>query len=569
MTNKYLDYLDSIPIKELKSALKDPNVKVEDPTRKIISDRKQQLLSSVLMDEEIIRAEKMSRSYIEFIKGCWHILEPEEDFVSGWHIESLCDLMECVSNGDIQNVIINVPPRTSKSRIANAMFVPWLWTRKPGMRVISASHGYDLSTKFSRESRMILTSDWFQVRWGARFKLIGATDNEIRNDMNGMRKITSTGGSITGTGGHILIADDLLDAKNAYSDIEREKANQWYMNVFSNRIDGDPTKGRRIVIMQRLHDMDLTGKLLDLGNYQHVCLPMEYDPNRKSRVFFRDRDTGRKKLLFEDVRTQKGQLLHPERWPHSILEAERNKGSFYWASQYQQDPVPEGGGLVKLDWFTKNTYDIAPIEMAAKCSKLIQSWDLTFKDTGGSETKGGADYVVGQVWGQRGSDIFLIDQVRDRMDFPRVIEEIKKLTAKWPRTQEKLIEDKANGPAVISTLKNKIQGLLPVSPDGDKTERLAAVSWMIEAGNVHVPNPEVYKWVDEFIQEVIRFPAAAYDDQVDGMSQALLRLQLIPMFTEFAPHGVGKAARFEKDWSVGRNTFGTATQSPWHKNWSA
>jgi len=149
--------------------------------------------------------------------------------------------------------------------------------------------------------------------------------------------------------------------------------------------------------------------------------------------------------------------------------------------------------------------------------EVIQSWDMAFKDT---KT---ADFVVGQVWGRKGADKYLLDQVRDRMDFPATVQAVRSLSAKWPQARNKLVEDKANGPAVIATLKNEIPGLIAVNPEGGKVVRAQAASPDIEAGNVYLPDPSVAPWVHDFIEECAAFPNGANDDQVDAMTQALIR----------------------------------------------
>jgi predicted phage terminase large subunit-like protein len=176
---------------------------------------------------------------------------------------------------------------------------------------------------------------------------------------------------------------------------------------------------------------------------------------------------------------------------------------------YQQRPIPEEGNVIPLDWI--KTYDVPP----DKFDRMIQSWDAAFKDVSTSS------YVVGQVWGKKGSGFYLIDQVRDRMDFVRTLAAIRALSEKHPLARGKLIEDKANGPAIISTLKGEVPGIIPVLPHGSKEARLQAMAPLFQAGNVFVPTARRAPWVSEWIDEVTNFPGADHDDQVDACSQAL------------------------------------------------
>jgi predicted phage terminase large subunit-like protein len=218
--------------------------------------------------------------------------------------------------------------------------------------------------------------------------------------------------------------------------------------------------------------------------------------------------------LADDWR-EPGEALCPERYDHAALtKLQRRVGSYYWAALYQQRPAPLEGGMLKRGWW--KYYTIRPD--IGLFDRVIQSWDMSFKDTDGS------DYVVGQVWGRLGARAYLLDQVRDRMDFPTTCEALKQLTATWPQARLKLVEDKANGPAVIAALQHTIPGMVPVEPDGGKVARAAGASPLIEAGNVYLPNPSIAPWVGDLVGECSSFPNGAHDDQVDALTQALNRL---------------------------------------------
>jgi predicted phage terminase large subunit-like protein len=220
-----------------------------------------------------------------------------------------------------------------------------------------------------------------------------------------------------------------------------------------------------------------------------------------------------------------GQPLNPEREGLTELAAmKRDLGTYGWNGQYQQDPTPPTGAVINIGWwrFWKRKGPTEPgrsIILPSRFDEILQSWDMTFKE------KSDTDFVVGQVWGRRGSDKFLLDQIRGRMNFPSTITAIRAMTAKWPRARLKLVEDKANGPAIIDTLRGQIPGLVAVNPMGDKVARAYAVSPDIEAGDVYIPDPSECPWVGDFLSEWTKFPKGDNDDQVDAGTQALKRLQ--------------------------------------------
>lgn len=251
-----------------------------------------------------------------------------------------------------------------------------------------------------------------------------------------------------------------------------------------------------IVIMQRLHERDTSGIILanDLG-YEHLMLPMRFESNRRCVT----------SIGFRDPRTRDGELLFPERFgEQQVREMERTMGSYACAGQLQQRPVPRGGGLFKLDWIQHWTAESLPKSF----EKIVISWDMTFKKSDSS------DYVVGQVWAREGANFYLLDQVRDRWDFVQTRAAFQSLAEKWPKAHRKLVEDKANGPAIISELKNKVAGIIPITPKESKEARAASVTTLWEAHNVFLPPPDLYPWVkNTFLPELLAFPAGAHDDQ--------------------------------------------------------
>jgi len=472
-----------------------------------------------------VERELATRRFREFVGQAWRIVEPSTEFVPGFHIDAICDHLEAVTRGDIRNLLINVPPRHMKSLLVSVLWPAWEWILHPERRWLFSSYGAHLSMRDSVNCRRLIESPWYRARWGHVFSLTEDQNAKMRFDNNrsGYRLSTSVGGSVTGEGGDRIVCDDPHKVDEVASDTLRKAAIDWWDIAMSTRVN-DPKTSAMVVVMQRCHQQDLSGHLLEKGNWEHLCLPAEYEGPGRVTV-----------IGFSDPRTEPGELLWPERFgPKEIAELKINLGSYAAAGQLQQRPSPAAGGIIKRPWFKfwqPPGANLPPIIVrfpdgtersivAAEIGKVeeqAQSWDCSFKDLVTS------DYVVGQVWGRLGAAFLLLDQVRERMDCPATVRAVRELSRKWPSCSAKLIEDKANGSAVIQMLSREIPGILPVNPSGGKIARASGVSPLIEAGNVFLPHPHMFPWVDGFIEECAAFPNGAHDDQVDAMTQLLLR----------------------------------------------
>lgn len=443
-------------------------------------------------------------SLLEFARQAWHVVEPSTPFVAGWHIDAICEHLEAVTRGEIRNLVINMPPRHMKSMLVSVFWPTWEWATRPERRWLFASYAQSLSTRDSLKCRRIIESPWYQRNWGRVYGL--TTDQNVKqrfdNTATGYRIAASVGSAITGEGADRLVSDDPHSVREAESEAVRERTLSWWDEVMSTR-GNDPRTATRVIVMQRVHESDLSGHVLAQGGYEHLCLPAEYEPRASI-------ETG---IGWRDPRTVEGELLWPERFgPDELADLKVRLGSYAAAGQLQQRPSPAEGGRVKRGWWQR--YTVPP----ARFDEVIQSWDMAFKDLKTS------DFVVGQVWGRVGAECYLLDQIRGRLDFPATVQAVRDLKAKWPATGALLVEDKANGTAVIATLKSKVPGLIAVNPEGGKQSRIAAVAPFIEAGNVRIPEPERAPWVGDYVEEHAQFPNGAHDDQVDATSQALLRL---------------------------------------------
>ena len=441
----------------------------------------------------------------EFIKRSWEVLEPTTPLKWNWHHELMCEYLTATTTGQIKRLIINVPPRSAKSTIGTICFPSWIWTREPDTRFLCGSYAESLARKHSIMRRDLIVSQWYQNHWGNTFQLRDDqnTKSDYMNSKSGIMRSASMLGSVTGEGGSYILIDDPQNPKQAFSDADREASLNAFDQAWSTRLN-DKKTGRIIVIMQRLHQNDLTGHLLAKNaGYEHLCLPAEAEEHER-RVF---------PVSGRVVEREAGELLHQSReGAYEIAQLKTDLGSHSFAGQYQQRPSALEGSIIKRSWL--KFYKQLP-----KMTEKIQSWDLTFKD--GQQS----DFVVGQVWGSVGSDKYLIDQTRARMDFPTTIQAIRQLTYKHPDTYTKVIEDKANGSAAIATLTRELSGIVPFNPKTSKEARLQAVSPDFEAGNIYLPDPSIAPWVKDFIEELCSFPNAGHDDQVDAMTMALLRFR--------------------------------------------
>lgn len=466
----------------------------------------------------------------EFFRQAWEVIEPSTPFEPNWHIDVECDHAQAVTQGKIQNLIVNQPPRTLKSTIWAVAWPAWEWGphNHPETRWVFSSYASNLAVRDSVACRRLIESTWYQKRWGARFSLSGDQNvkSHFETNKGGRRFSTSIDSRTTGWGGARVICDDPNGANEG--DAVRKFANDWWDQTMSSRLD-DKRIGARVIIQQRIHEDDLSGHLLAKGGYEHLCIRMEWEGPQKPTI-----------LGWQDPRTKRGELLYsgetPRIGPVQVSELKRDLGSYAFAGQYQQRPSPAEGGILKRYWFRYWNYPgqpLPPITVRNKKGEYEEvasvplptldeealSFDCSFKalDT--------SDFVAGGHWGRRGADKFLLTQTCARLTFTETLTAVETMAANAPRATLKLIEDKANGTAVIDVLKSKITGIVAVNPQGGKMARAQAVSPQVEAGNVYLPHPLIAPWVDSFLDECAAFPNASHDDQVDQMSQVLTRWQ--------------------------------------------
>lgn len=488
------------------------------------------MISPPLLEREIIRRGGLH----EFVRRAWPLLESAQ-FQDNWHIGIICEVLEAVSAGEIKRLVVNQPPGTMKSRLIAAFWPAWEWTLRPETRWIYATYEASLAHRDAKAHREMVADPWYQAIW-PEVRIPTKASKKVtlfENNHKGWRFSTSPNGGGTGRHCHHQVVDDPIKPKDTQgsSDTTRkviDKCTAWWDGTMSSR-QADPAKGMsRTIVMQRLHDADLAGVVLEREHsvepYVHLMLPMRYEPKRKFSI---STPSGKS---WTDPRETDGELLWPERFPEKAVAAlEEDLGPFA-SAQLQQDPVPSAGGIFKIEWLDKFWTPSKPngeptIPGTIPLPKLslmqiLQSWDMSFKKTDAS------DFVGGGVWAKYLALFFLLERFNKRCSFTDSLDEIRIMTGKHPYAFSKLVEDKANGAAVIDTLKREIPGIEAVEPEGGKESRAYAVSNLFKAGNVVLPHKSIDYNIGAYIQQMIRFPKAPHDDEVDQTTQALHRLHI-------------------------------------------
>lgn len=439
-------------------------------------------------------------------------LYTKPDYLMGWvHKEICAELDQFIK--DVQakkspRLIIAMPPRSGKSELVSRRFPAYAFGQCPDLQIIATSYSADLAQRFNRDVQRIIDDEVYREVFpettlnGSRVKVdtkgsyIRTSDLfEIVNH-EGAYRSCGVGGGITGQGANILLIDDpTKDRAEASSATIRQSIWDWYTSTAYTRLSPG---GGVIVMATRWHMDDIIGRLIsNMANgagdtFKVINYPAIAEHDEKHRKI--------------------GEALHPERYNLDQLnKIKATIGSRDWAALYQQHPIPDGGATFKSDWIKFWTDSSLPPQF----EQVLLSWDMTFKDSKNS------DYVVGQVWGKKGANFYLLDQVRGQWDFVRTREMFILLAKKWPFATRKLVEDKANGSAIISELSKAVAGIVPITPKESKEARASAITPFFEAGNVFIPDRKVASWVDSYITELLSFPSASHDDQVDSTTQAL------------------------------------------------
>lgn len=435
-----------------------------------------------------------------YIQKTFNSLNPTTAYLHNWHIDAIADYLDACEEGSIKRLIINMPPRFMKSIAVSIAWTSYLLGRDATRKIIVASYASSLAETLSVQTRNILSEEWYKntfentrIAKGENKKMWFTTEER------GHRYATSVGATVTGFGGDYLILDDPLKPDEAVSDTMRRKCNDWITSTFLSRAN-DPKNHCLVLVMQRLHEDDPSGLMLDLendiGDFEQLILPAEFE----------------KKTIIQTPSNiyvkEKGDFLHEKRF--GLKEAEeKNKlmGSYAYAGQYLQKPAPIGGGIIKRKWF--KLFDQRPF----KFDYIVHSWDTALKANAGS------DYSVCTIWGIKEDGYYLIDLLRAKLEYPDLKKKSLFLSSR-DNPDYILIEDKASGQSLIQDLRVTTKlNIIAINPHKDKISRASSVTPDIEGGNIFL-DQNAY-WLTGFFDECDLFPNGKHDDQIDSMSQFL------------------------------------------------
>jgi predicted phage terminase large subunit-like protein len=475
------------------------------------------------------------RGFYEFVKRAWDTVNPGIEFIDGWHIKLICDHLEAVSRGDIRRLIINVPPGASKSTITSVLWPAWDWTLHPTRKWMAVSCEERLTGRDALACRRLVQSEWYRQRWGDIVRVDDSGQAQMTQEIwnlarGGRRYSTTVGGGAIGWHGDIQLIDDPIKPKDMMGDpdIARNALDRcwaWWTGTMASRRTG--SRFARVIIMQRLHELDLVGRILEIDasappedrEWTLLMLPMRFEKERACVTKYG-----------HDPRGEGGELLCPARWNlRTVKELEREFGSQVAAAQLQQRPAPAGGNVFQRKWFDmrwmrpdnpkwallsgldRDRYVPLPRFFSGEISV-----DCAFKDTAG------ADNTALIAGAGAGAKHYLLDCIADRMDLNSTERCIAALVARHPYCRAKLIEEAGNGAAVLQRLRKHLSGLIGVTPEGNKVSRANAVSPLCEAEDVILPDDSEAPWVADFLEELVTFPFARRDDRVDAFTQWLV-----------------------------------------------
>ena len=478
-----------------------------------------------------IDKERCKRSLPYFISQAWPILEPNTPLQWGWALDAICLHLQAAADGKIRFLLINVPPGSMKSLLTTSLFPAWIWGPRgeASKSFLTSSYDENLANDFSRKTQTLIEDEWFQERWNIQWMRNSKGVEKHTNTQMGSRTASSFY-TLTGKRGDFNIADDPINNKKAQSAAEIKAAKIEFEETFHSRVNNQQTSVC-IVIQQRLHVNDTSGLAIEGGNYVHLMIPMEFEPDRKCITPF-----------WEDPRTEEGELMFPELFSRETVDRMKKiYGTYGTASQYQQRPAPRGGAIIKESWWSW-WYDEAPPRILYR---------KIFVDTA-MEIEQEHDYSVFQIFGMTDkAQIALLDQIRGKWEGPELNRRARQFWQKHRAVQgmgslsEMLVEKKVSGTTLIQTLKKPQltpEGIiLPAIPvkgiprNIDKVTRCYAASAQIEGGNVLLPHDAT--WIADYLQEFCDFPNGANDDQVDPTLDAIDRMLGKPV-SGGAPLGV-------------------------------
>jgi predicted phage terminase large subunit-like protein len=487
-------------------------------------------------------------SLAEFIRQAWHVIEPGQPYVHGWHIDFICEHLEAITNGEeidgqpYNRLLINIPPGTMKSLIANVFWPAWEWGPRnmPWLRYVCAAHKVEnLSARDSRRMRQLITSEWYQSLWGDRVSLAKDQNEKLnfQNESGGFRIATAIT-SLTGIRGDRVIIDDPHSVDSAASEAMREAEVTTFLEAIPTRLN-NPISSAIVVIMQRLHEEDVSGVALDKSlGYDHIMLPMRFDPSRAMQT----------KLGYEDPREENGELLFPERFPLSVVERdEKAMGPYATAGQFQQEPMPRGGGVIKREyWQLWEREEFPPIDYVVAALDTAYTTktenDMSALTIWGIYSGGDQIAQANRTFGRDGETISMIKRGytdehprllmmhawQERLELHELVVKVEQSMRKF-HVDKLLIENKAAGISVAQEIRRMFGhedfAVQLVDPKGvDKLARLYSVQHLFAEGLIYAPDRS---WADMVINQTAMFPKGKHDDLVDTVSMAVRHIREI------------------------------------------
>ena len=506
------------------------------------------IFKGVDLDKQLIDLDRKisENSLVEFVKLAWHVVEPGADYVHGWHIDFICEHLEAITDGvELEDgafynrLLVNVPPGAMKSLLTGVFWPAWWWgpRNEPHKRFLCASHSQSLAIRDSTKMRRLVASEWYQDRWGDRVKLTGDQNakTKFETTATGFREAVAAG-SITGSRGDIVIIDDPHSVESAASDAMRASTAEWFLEAVPTRLN-NPVKSAIVVIMQRLHEEDVSGIILEKGlGYDHIMLPMRYDPARSVPTL----------LGIEDPRSEEGELLFPARFPEEVVDRdERVMGKYAAAGQFQQEPIPRGGGIIKAEWwklwdresYPPFDYIVAALDTAYTTKQENDPSAMTVWGvwTGGDQTaqvtrqitrEGEMSAAIERTYSQEHPRAMLMYAWQDRLELHELVDRVREIMERYG-VDKLLVENKAAGHSVAQEIR-RLYGYddfavqLTDPKTLDKTARLYSIQHLFAEGLIYSPDRS---WADMVINQTANFPKARHDDLVDTLSMALRHLR--------------------------------------------
>jgi predicted phage terminase large subunit-like protein len=466
-------------------------------------------LSTSIEQDEIAESRERCKSLRHFFTDAWKVIEPATPFLPNWHADAIAEHLQAVEDGQISKLLINVPFRTAKSSFVSVMWPAKTWTAKPTLRWLTGSFALKLAIRDSLKMRRLIDSPWYQARWGDKFQLTSDQNQKSRfeNDKTGYRLTFGVDASPMGDGGDIIVCDDLQDRTSAHSEADREHCLTTFDQAIVTRRN-DPKRSALVIVMQRLHQNDLSGHVLARGGWDHLLIPMHYDPKR-SKVT---------SIGWRDPRTEAGELMHPARFDaETVAKIEDEIGPYASAGQLEQLPVPEGGAMFARSWFP-----VVPVAPAG--TRWVRGWDLA------GSVKKTSPWTAGVKLGVHQGVYYIAHVARERRRAEDVEAMIVAIASQDGHSVEiDLPQDPGSaGKTVARSLIKALDGyVVHSSPEtGEKSDRARPFAAQAKGGNVRIVEGP---WNEAFLQEIELFPYGQFLDQGDALSRAHARLLVAPV----------------------------------------